>query len=138
MFPFGFRFNCKSSNVCFSSEPGQICKIWICQGVKLNKTRFGFTRGAAGKKRAINNASQNPKPTGLVWEVGRSLGMLGTRRNAILSNTSFSRNPASAGNSQKLGKINKTDRPKIFKREIVPAICCIVMPLFRGQKYLAE
>lgn len=65
MFPFGFLLNCKPSNGCFPSEPGQICKIQTCQGVKLNKTRFGFTRGAAVKKRAINNASQNLKPAGL-------------------------------------------------------------------------
>lgn len=77
---------------------------------------FGFTRGAAVKKRSINNASQNLKPAGLVWEVGKNLRMLGTRGAATLSNTSFSRNPRSAGNSHKLGKINKTDHLKIFKK----------------------
>lgn len=77
---------------------------------------FGFTRGAAVKKRSINNASQNLKPAGLVWELGKNLRMLGTRGAATLSNTPFSRNPRSAGNSHKLGKIKKTDHPKIFKK----------------------
>jgi len=74
--PFGFQFNCKPTNGCFSSEPRQICKIQTCQEAKLNKTRLGFTRGAAVKKRAINNASQNLKPAGLVWKARRSLRML--------------------------------------------------------------
>lgn len=40
---------------------------------------------------------------------------MGTRGGAALSNTSFSRNPGSAGKSCKSGKINKTLQTKIFK-----------------------
>lgn len=114
MFPFGFQFNWKSSKGWFCSEPGQTCKIQTCQGDKLNKIRFGFTRGVAVKKRATNNASQNLKPARLVREVGRCLRVLGIRRAATLSNTSSSRRPGPAANSHKLGKIYKIDQPKIL------------------------
>lgn len=115
VFPFGFQLNSKSLNSCFSSEPGHICKIQTCQEAKLNKTRFGFSR-RADVKGTINNASQNPKPSGWVWEVGKSLRILRTREAAALSKTSFSRSPGSAGNSCKSGKTNKTDQTKILTK----------------------
>lgn len=72
VFPFGFQLNSRSLNSCFSSERGCICKIQTCQEAKLNEMRFGFSRGAYAKG-TINNASQNLKPVGWVWEVGKSL-----------------------------------------------------------------